>query len=227
MGKSTSPNYMNLPEALDVEKVKKLLGEDAFIIDMRPASLFTQYFIPGSVFFGLDGRITEWAGDLISSGSKIVLVTEPGRESESMALLNRYGIKDSAGFLEGGADAWQTAGEPSDMIIGIEADELMMDIPHDPHLLVIDVRRSAEFDAEHLEDALNIPLEEMGDVAAFAGLEERQNLYVHCSNGYRSVIAASILKKHGFHNLRIVTGGWEKIRKEKEARIAKENNSLN
>jgi rhodanese-related sulfurtransferase len=113
------------------------------------------------------------------------------------------------------------------MIIEVEPDELLMDIPHDKNLLVIDVRRNAEFSEGHLPDALNLPLNEMGDVVSFAGLEEDQNLYIICSNGYRSVIAASILKKHGMHNLRNVAGGWERTKQEKGVKIEKDNNSLN
>lgn len=218
---------MPVPESLSVEKVKELLKEDIVLLDTRPANLFTPHFIPGSVFFGLEGRTTEWVGDLLSPGSRIVLVTEPGRETESADLLEKLGIKNIAGFLHGGFNAWLASQEPTDMIIDIEPDELLMDIPHDPHLLVLDVRRRAEFDSGHLPDAMNLPLEEMGDVAVFAGLEEKQNLYIHCSSGYRSVTAASILKKHGFHNLRNILGGWERIREEKNCRIEKEKRSLN
>jgi rhodanese-related sulfurtransferase len=218
---------MNLPEPLTVEKLKELIRQDVIIFDTRNAASFMEGFIPGSVFFGLDGRITEWVGDLITPSSKIALITDPGKESESISLLQKLGIHQITGFLQGGMEAWLQAGEPGDMIIEVEPDELLMDIPHDKNLLVIDVRRNAEFSEGHLPDALNLPLNEMGDVVSFAGLEEDQNLYIICSNGYRSVIAASILKKHGMHNLRNVAGGWERTKQEKGVKIEKDNNSLN
>lgn len=218
---------MSLPAPLDVQKAKELIGQDTIVLDTRSASAFTQSFIPGSVFFGLQGRSAEWPGDLLDYQSRILLVTDPGREEESFKLLSKLGFANIEGFLQGGIEAWLEAGEPSDMIIDIEPDELIMDMPHDPNLLVIDVRQQPEYEAGHLADAINIPLDEMGDVAAFAGLEERQNLYIHCSSGYRSAMASSILKKHGFHNLRNIPGGWDRIKEEKGVRIEKENNALN
>ena len=77
------------------------------------------------------------------------------------------------------------------MIINVEPDELVMDMPHDPNLVVVDVRRETEFADGHLKDALNLPLNEMTDVAELAQFDESQNIYIHCAGGYRSVIAAS------------------------------------
>mgnify|MGYP002140477879 CR=1 FL=1 len=132
-----------------------------------------------------------------------------------------------AGYLDGGFEAWQNAGEKTDLIIDVEADELMMDIPHDPNLLIVDVRRETEFADGHLEHALNLPLHEMTDVAQLAQFEDNQNLYVHCAGGYRSVIAASLLKREGIHNLRNVLGGWSKIKEQEKASIVKEASVLN
>ena len=113
------------------------------------------------------------------------------------------------------------------MIIDVEADELMMDIPHDANLRVIDVRRETEFADGHLKDALNIPLNEMTDPASIAVLDDKQNLYVHCAGGYRSVIASSLLKREGYHNLRNVIGGWGKIKEQEKVEIVKEKSVLN
>jgi rhodanese-related sulfurtransferase len=102
-----------------------------------------------------------------------------------------------------------------------------MDIPFDDRLTVLDVRRLNEFAEGHVKDAVNLPLEEMTDVAQIAQLEEDQNIYVHCRSGYRSVIAASLLKRQGYHNLRNVLGGWQKIKDEKNIETTKEANVLN
>ena len=108
------------------------------------------------------------------------------------------------GYLSGGFQAWKEAGEPIDMIIDVEPDELAMDLPFDDRLLVIDVRRETEFADGHIRNAVNIPLEEMTDPVNLANIEDEHNVYLHCAGGYRSVIAASLLKRQGLHNLRNV-----------------------
>jgi hydroxyacylglutathione hydrolase len=212
--------------ALSIE-VFKNKAEDAIIVDTRPVDVFTQGFIPESIFIGLDGRFAEWAGSILPFDKTLLLITEKDKEEESLIRLARVGFSKIEGYLAGGFDTWQAAGEKVDMIIEVEPDELAMDIPHDPNLVIIDVRREAEFAEGHVKDALNLPLDEMVDVAAIASFEENQNLYVHCGGGYRSVIAASLMKRHGIHNLRNVTGGWAKIKEEKGIKIKKDTSKLN
>ena len=113
------------------------------------------------------------------------------------------------------------------MIIDVEPDELAMDIPHDANLQVVDVRRETEFAEGHVKGAINMPLNEMNDVALIADFEENQNLYIHCGGGYRSVIACSLMKSHGLHNLRNVVGGWDKIKEEKTIKVVKDPSVLN
>jgi len=113
------------------------------------------------------------------------------------------------------------------LIIDVEADELAMDLPFDDRLVVVDVRKPAEFAEGHVKDAVNIPLDEMKDPAVLANLEEDQNIYVHCAGGYRSVIATSLMKRQGIHNLRNVTGGWGKIKEEGKIPKEKESSVLN
>ena len=213
--------------ALNIAAFKKEMEDNAVILDTRPADQFTQGFVPGSIFIGLEGRFAEWAGSLLSFTSPMILVTEPGKEKETIIRLARVGLDNVKGYLEGGFEAWKQSGEPIDMIIDVEADELMMDIPHDPNLVVLDVRRETEFADGHLKDAVNLPLNEMTDPGSMANIEETQNLYVHCAGGYRSVIAASLLKRQGIHNLRNITGGWGKIKEQERAEIVKETNVLN
>jgi rhodanese-related sulfurtransferase len=113
------------------------------------------------------------------------------------------------------------------MIIDVEADELAMDIPHDPNLVVVDVRRETEFADGHIVNAQNLPLNEMNDVLNLSHFEDTQNLYIHCAGGYRSVIAASLLKREGTHNLRNVLGGWGKIKEQTNIKTQKEASVLN
>ena len=194
--------------ALSIAEFKKLQDEDVLVLDTRHATVFTKGFIPGSIFIGLEGRFAEWAGSLLSFNKPMVLVTEPGKEEESVIRLSRVGFDKIQGYLNGGFDAWQKAGETVDLIIDVEADELAMDLPHDPNLVVVDVRRETEFADGHIVDAQNLPLNEMNDVLNLSHFEDNQNLYIHCAGGYRSVIAASLFKREGTHNLRNVLGGW-------------------
>ena len=214
-------------KALPVEEFKKLMADDIIILDTRRADVFTQGFVPGSISIGLEGRFAEWAGSLLPFHEPMLLVTEPGKEKETIVRMARVGFDKVKGYLDGGYDAWKNAGEPIDMIVDVEADELMMDIPHDNKLVVVDVRRPTEFADGHLKDALNLPLNDMTDPALMANLEEDQNLYVHCAGGYRSVIAASLLKRQGIHNLRNIVGGWGKIKEQEKAEIVKETSVLN
>ena len=213
---------------LDLKTFKKWITEDdAILLDTRASDIFVAGFIPGAVSIGLDGRFAEWAGSLLPFNRPMVLVTKPGEEKDSVVRLARVGFDKVKGFLDGGFATWLDAGETIDMIIDVEADELAMDIPFDENLLILDVRRETEFADGHIKDAVNLPLQELVDPATMAILEERHNLYVHCGGGYRSVIAASLLKQQGFHNLRNVTGGWGKIKDQKGIEIVKDKSVLN
>lgn len=214
-------------KALSVEEFKKQINDDLIILDTRNANVFTQGFVPGSISIGLEGRFAEWAGSLLSFNVPMLLVTEPGKEKETIIRLARVGFDKVIGYLDGSYEAWKKAGEKVDMIVDVEADELMMDIPHDKNLVVLDVRRPTEYADGHLRDAVNISLNDMNDPGSMTNLEDDQNLYVHCAGGYRSVIAASLLKKQGIHNLRNVLGGWNKIKEQEKAEIVKETSVLN
>jgi glyoxylase-like metal-dependent hydrolase (beta-lactamase superfamily II)/rhodanese-related sulfurtransferase len=212
---------------LTVAAFKSKLKSDYTILDTRAADIFTHGFIPGSINIGLEGRFAEWAGSILSFSQPMLLITEPGKEEETIIRLARVGFSKMEGYLKGGFNAWKKADEKIDLIIDVESDELAMDIPHDPNLQVIDVRKSAEFTEGHVKNAINLPLNEMTDLAQIANFEENQNLYVHCGGGYRSVIACSLLKSHGIHNIRNVIGGFEKIKQEATIKIVKDQSVLN
>lgn len=210
-----------------VKQFKREAGKGCVILDTRNAEEFTNGFIPGSVFIGLEGRFAEWAGNLLSFKDPILIVADRGKEEEALIRLARVGFENVEGYLKGGFEAWKKAGEKIDLIINVEPDELAMDIPFDDRLTVVDVRKYSEFAEGHVKDAVNLPLSDLTDVAQIAQLEEDQNIYLHCGSGYRSVIAASLIKKQGYNNLRNVTGGWAKISEEKKIATEKEANVLN
>lgn len=198
--------------SLDVAAFKEAIRSGAFVLDTRAAKVFTEGFVPSSVSIGLEGRFAEWAGVLIPFTEKIILVTDEGREEESLIRLARVGFDHIEGYLAGGFKAWKEAGEAIDMIIDIEADELKMDLNYDPRMVVVDVRKELEFNGGHVQSAVNMPLDTLTDPLVMSQFEENDNIYVHCAGGYRSVIAASLIKRQGIHNLRNVLGGYEEIK---------------
>ncbi len=212
---------------ISVDELKKMIADDVIVLDTRNASVFAEGFVPSSISIGLEGRFAEWAGSLLPFNEPIVLITDAGKEKESVIRLARVGFDKLQGCLDGGFDAWKNAGEPVDMIINIEADELAMDLPFDEHLVVVDVRKPTEYADGHVVDAVNIPLETMTDPGSMANINDDDNLYVHCAGGYRSIIAASLLKRQGIHNLRNISGGYAKIKEEKKIETVKEKSVLN
>ena len=212
---------------LNVTEFKSRITDDVVIVDTRTASEFTSGFIPTSIFVGLEGRFAEWAATVLPFDKSMLLVTDPGMEEETLIRLARVGLDKVIGYLDGGFPSWISAGEKVDLIIDIEPDELVMDILHDPNAIVLDVRREPEFAGGHVANAINLPLSDMTDVAQIANFEENQNLYIHCAGGYRSVIAASLLKRHGYHNLRNILGGWAKMKDEARLEIEKDVSILN
>jgi hydroxyacylglutathione hydrolase len=211
------------PEAFNEQKE----SGNTVVLDTRKSNLFTVGFVPGSVNIGLDGRFAEWAGSLLNFTDPILLVTEVGQEEESVLRLARVGFENVKGYLDGGFEAWTKAGLPLDMIIDVEADELAMDLKFDENLVIVDVRKEIEFGAGHVKDAQNIPLESLKDPGSMAYLEDNQNIYVHCAGGYRSVIASSLLKREGIHNIRNVVGGWNAIKAIDSIQTEKESAVLN
>ncbi|MES2480014.1 MAG: rhodanese-like domain-containing protein [Bacteroidota bacterium] len=211
---------------LSVADVKQKAADGAWILDTRNATSFTEAFIPESISIGLDGRFAEWAGILLPFGQALILVTDLGKEEESITRLARIGYDSVIGYLDGGFEAWKNAGEQIDIIIDIEPDELAMDLPHDTRLEILDVRKEGEFADGHIKGATNMPLNGFADIMNLAMVEPDKNLYIHCAGGYRSVIAASLLKRQGFHNLRNVLGGFAKIKEISEIPIIQGVNSL-
>jgi glyoxylase-like metal-dependent hydrolase (beta-lactamase superfamily II)/rhodanese-related sulfurtransferase len=202
-------NGMN---ALSIDEVKKEIAEDTILLDTRKPTVFTEGYIPTSINIGLEGRFAEWAATLLPFHSKMMILTDEGKEEETIIRLARVGFDKIIGYVKGGFESWKNANEPIDLIIDIDADELLMDLNYDYKMIVLDVRKELEFDNGHIKTALNIPLQTMTDLTNIAAFEDTDNIYIHCAGGYRSVIAASILKKQGIHNLRNILGGFDAIK---------------
>ena len=208
----------------DIEKVldrgMKGLNPDAFehlanesgaiIIDVRHQNDFVKGHIPQSIFIGLDGGFAPWVGALIGNVEQPLLIISPeGREEETITRLSRVGFDHTLGYLEGGFDAWKNSGKEYDIISGIGAKDLE-GLIKEKKLAVFDVRKESEYLSEHVPNAQNTPLDFLND--HLNQFPEKDTFYVHCAGGYRSVIAASILKKRGVHNLVDVQGGFKAIK---------------
>ncbi len=213
---------------LSLESFKGLItGDNTICLDTRNSIEFSEGYVPGSIGIGLDGRFAEWAGSLLPFDKPFVLVTEPGKEKESVVRLARVGFAQMCGYLDGGFATWKNAGEPIDLIVNIDADEFAMDLPFDPKMKVVDVRRETEFADGHVPAARNIPLETLTDPGTMAEFDDSDNIYIHCTSGYRSIIASSLFKCQGIHNLHNIIGGWDAIKKLDGMDIVKENSVLN
>ncbi|MCL6266955.1 MBL fold metallo-hydrolase [Flagellimonas myxillae] len=181
----------------------------AVLLDVRHQADFAKGHIPRSIFIGLGGSFAPWVGALIADVKQPILLIAPeGKEEETITRLSRVGFDGTLGYLKGGVEAWKNAGKELDVVESIDAstfkERLEQKIP------VFDVRKEPEFLAEHIENAALTPLDFLNDHLAEFPSEE--TFYVHCAGGYRSMIAASILKSRGIHNMVDVAGGFKAIK---------------
>jgi glyoxylase-like metal-dependent hydrolase (beta-lactamase superfamily II)/rhodanese-related sulfurtransferase len=207
-------------ESLDIvmERGKKALtpqefeavanASGAIVIDTRPQAAFKQSFIPNSIFIGIDGRFATWVGTLIPDlKQELLIVADPGREEEVITRLARVGYDFALGYLEGGMDAWIKAGFEVDTLSSLSPEKFSQ-LWKTEAINVLDVRKESEYKLQHINDeqVMNLPLdllsENMGKV------NRDKTYYIHCAGGYRSVIAASILKARGYENLIDIEQGF-------------------
>lgn len=198
-------------KGLEPEAFELLANEaGALILDVRHQDEYVKGHIPQSIFIGLDGGFAPWVGALIGDVRQPLLIVAPeGREEETITRLSRVGFDQTLGYLAGGFEAWKKSGKEYDMISGVSAEALEKLIDQD-QVAVYDVRKESEFLSEHITSAHNTPLDFLND--HLASFPEKDPFYIHCAGGYRSVIAASILKKRGIHNLIDIRGGFKAIK---------------
>ncbi len=182
----------------------------ALVLDTRAPEVFAKGFIPNSINIGLEGNFAMWVGEMIPDiKQQILLVTDEGKEEEAIIRLSRVGYDNSIGYLEGGFKSWKEAGKETDAVERLTANDLNTIYADDP--IIIDVRRKSEFDSEHVVNAINIPLNEINQ--HLSEIPKEKQFVMHCAGGYRSMIAASILKSRGYHNFKDVEGGMTELLK--------------
>jgi len=216
--KMNKEGYSHIDEV--IKKGKQSLTPDTFealanktgavVLDVRHQKEFSQAHIPKSIFIGIDGGFAPWVGTLIADVQQpILLITPKGREEETITRLSRVGFDNTLGFLEGGMESWKKAKKETDSLSSITSSELET-LSNKDEGCVFDVRKENEFAEQHIKNAFHTPLSNLSNLLNLYPKEE--SCYIHCAGGYRSVIAASILKNRGFHNVIDILGGFNAIK---------------
>lgn len=196
--------------ALDPNMVETLANTTgAIVLDVRHQDDFAKGHIPRSIFIGIDGSFAPWVGALIADVKQpIILVTPEGREEETVTRLSRVGFDNTLGVLKGGFSAWKKAAKEYDTVSTTTVKDLRTILDSNPK--VFDVRKESEYLSEHMIGAINTPLDYINNY--IKEYPTNKNFYVHCASGYRSMVAASILKSRGIHNLININGGFVAIK---------------
>lgn len=199
-------------QALDPDDFEAVANETgALLLDVRDKEEFVKGYIPNSIFIGLDGQFAPWVGALIPDlRQEILLIAPEGREEEAVLRLARVGYDNAIGYLRGGYATWKSAGKESESIPSIDIDTFARQFRNGETPEVLDVRKPGEYAGEHLDKARNLPLDfinlQMEEVSRDAPY------YLHCRSGYRSTIAASILKARGFHQVVNILAAFDEFR---------------
>ena len=196
---------------LSLDKFKMLMQNDnTVVLDVRNQNSFKQGFVPGSIFIGLSGSFAPWVGSVIKEiHTKILLICEKDKEEEAIIRLSRVGFDNCVGFLDGGFDVWKNSDNQFDSVDSISAKDLNKIIGS---ISLIDVRKNGERNNGYLNESVNIPLDDFK--VDILEIDKMDKHFIHCAGGYRSMIAASLLKRNGFKSIIDVSGGFAAIRKE-------------
>jgi hydroxyacylglutathione hydrolase len=193
-------------KALSVNEFNDAAKKGAIILDTRKADDFEKGFIPGSINIGLNGQFAVWVGTLIDIKKSLVLITENGKEEETVLRLARVGYENVLGFLNGGVSSWDAK---VDTVNSITAAEMKAEM--EKGIDVLDVRKPGEWNVSHVKGASFVPLAEFPQI--LSGLDKHKPYIVHCGGGYRSMTAISIMKNQGFKNLVNIYGGFGAMEK--------------
>ncbi len=181
---------------------------EALILDVRHQTDFVQAHIPGAIFIGLHGGFAPWVGALIPDIQQNILIIAPkGKEEETITRLARVGYDNTLGYLEGGMDNWEKAGKAIDSVNTISPTSFANQLSATASRTLLDVRKPTEFLAHHVVGATNLPLDYLNK--NMDKIDRTAPYFVHCASGFRSIIAISILKARGFHDLVDVQQGFK------------------
>jgi hydroxyacylglutathione hydrolase len=188
----------------------------AYVLDFRPADQFIDSFVPGSFFISARFIKSNFGKEIISTNETIIFITPDSFLNQSIKVLENAGYENTLGWLKGGFITWEASGNKVDVIISIEPDELMMDMKYD-NPQIIDIRSEEAFEAMHLEEAENIPVENL--LFNLDDLPKDGIFYMYCEDGELSLSVISCLKSQGLHNYYHIKGGFRALH-QAEAKMA-------
>lgn len=204
---------------LSLSALKEKMTSGCQVIDMRSPREFASGFIPGSIFFSEAVGIQNLSAFLKKNEPLIFLGNEKTRATVAKSF-TASGF-EIAGIYTGGMEEWTQAGNAIDLIIDVETDEFALDLRFDRSMTVVDLRSVEAYGQAHIPKAINIAVNELADLAQVASLDEEGCLYFYAAEEEISLMAASWLKKHGLHDLRVVSAGWNEISRESALEIEK------
>jgi glyoxylase-like metal-dependent hydrolase (beta-lactamase superfamily II)/rhodanese-related sulfurtransferase len=198
--------------ALSPEEFEQLVeATDALMLDTRTPADYALGHIPQSINIGIKGDFAPWVGAVLGDvKQQLMLITDEGAEEEVVTRLARVGFDQVLGYLKGGISAWKDAGKQTDTVKRITASQFEHEFKLNESM-VIDVRRETEYAASHVDEAYSKPLAYINEWVG--NIDPKKHFYLHCAGGYRSMIAASILKARGFHHFSEIDGGFNAINK--------------
>ena len=195
---------------LALERLLELQADGAQILDTRDADEFAAAHLAGSINVGLGGQYATWAGTVCDRTNPIVIIADPGRENESAVRLGRIGFDHVAGYLQNGLRSLESRPDLVAFTERLSAQFAAELLSSNQPPLAIDVRGPREREQKHIEGSLSIPLNHL--VEKLKTLPNDRPLLVYCAGGYRSSIAASLLRRGGFNSVCELAGGiaaWE------------------
>lgn len=211
---------------LSTEELKSILSPNLLIVDARPTKLFIDGFISGAINIVFNHLFIQRLKMFFGLAEEFILIAEIN-DLDAIAEKLKEAKLEAKAFSSSGVEDWKSADIPLDMIIETDAYELKLDLKHDKKAHVIDVREESDYEMEHITGAINLPLRNFADVLKLSQFDETQNLYLHCNGGTRSVLACSVLKKEGFHNIRNIQGGMKAVKSDKGLPLVVNKSKLN
>lgn len=186
--------------------------DGCLVIDTRTSEIFCDGFIEESLSIPFGESFFASLQELTEDEQKLLFVADEKEIAAITKAINNAGVLNTIGFLEGGFETWANAGKKIDMLISIEADEFAIDYHYDEFFL-IDIRTKEEFETEHVEDSVNIVLNDLPQMVV--ELETADSYYLYANTFAEAVTAASLFKQTGFERVRVVNSTYEDLKKAK------------
>lgn len=210
-------DHLSGKQTLSLADFKSYQDKGFLVVDTRNTEEFAECLIPGSVNIPYNSRFEELAGKLLDKDRGLILLSAEG--PTAMESLKEAGFTNVAGFLEGGMQTWQNAGEPIDMVISIEPGEFALDFKHDEGLTLFDLRPEVAFQQEHLTESFNRTPEQL--LEELPDLHRNKTYYLLCADGQLSMGLMGFLKNRGYHNFYHVAGGFEAVNQEEKVELTR------